>query len=252
MGRKEQRRVLQTLFAQATGSVSIFYILAFIVSTTWLTSVIYDAFKGWNTIYTYWILGLVSFSMLSYLFMVSKKLQNEFAEDDHVDINSIVTEPKKILVLFLSNLNTALPSAMNKSETETWLGKDKNPWQMPYKSIETHKSTLEKVYVLTSSESSPQFDAFSNMVKRNTSRKFNFEEIEIEDLHDIEQYNAAFHQIYLQASHHTDRQLVIDVTSGVKLYSIAGSYFALSSNKVIQYLDFNYKVHQFDNKVLKE
>ena len=256
MGKKEEKRVLQSIFAQAAGIKSLLFILGFIFSTSWLATIIYDLSK--NTVgdnFTFIVIFLISIGILIYLFHYSDKLQKEFAFDDTIDINSEPEKPRKILIVFLSNIKDELyrgvPRSMDIKNVLIWINEGRNPWKMPYTAIDRHKSTLEKIYILTSPQSTKQFAQFKKMIKQSSKRKFDIKEMLVNDINDIDSYNSIMNTIYNDNKSYKEEDIVIDATSGTKLYSIAGSYFALSSEKIIQYIDTNdYKVYQFNNKIL--
>lgn len=255
MGKKEEKKVLQSLFVQAVGARSLFFILGFIFSTTWIASIIYDVLKDGNGRI---VLFLVSAATLFVLFLYSKKLQKEFASDDNIDINLVKTDSKKILVIFLSDINEktyiGIPQKIDANTASQWLNPNNgyNKWKMPYESIKRHKTALEVVYVLTSPESAKQLNQFKKIIRHTSKRKFNIVEVPIREINNAEEYNKAFNHIYSKSKKYREKEIVIDVTSGTKLYSIAGSYFALSTEKIIQYIDSDYMVRQFNNKVLSE
>jgi len=256
MGKKEEKRVLQSIFAQAAGVKSLFFILGFIFSTTWLAAIIYDF--GKQTIgdnYTFIGIFIISIGILFYLFHYSDKLQKAFAFNDTIDINNEPEKPRKILIIFLSNIKdelyNSIPRDINTQSVSSWVNEGFNPWKMPYTAIDRHKSTLEKIYILTSSQSTRQFIQFKKIIRQSSKRKFDIKEMLVNDINDIDDYNSIMNTIYNENKVYKDEDIVIDTTSGTKLYSIAGSYFALSSEKIIQYVDTNsYKVYQFNNKIL--
>jgi len=257
MGKKEEKRVLENIFVQSVGTKSLLYIFGFIFSTTWIATIIYDVLRkllGDNL--TYGLLFIIAVCILICLYNHSKKLQEKFSLEDNIDINAVNERSKKVLILFLSNVkeeqyNTLIDS-INKNTIDKWLG-GYNSWKMPYSSINGHKSTLEKIYILTSPESSKQYNQFKKLIHKSYKREFEMKELLIQNINDIDEYNSAFNEIYNECNKYFDDDIVIDATSGIKLFSIAGSYFALSSEKMIQYIDTNdYKVHQFNNKVLEK
>ncbi len=264
MGKKNQKNVLQIIFSQAMEVRSLLFILGFIFSTTWLATTIYDVFKkvcGDN--WTFVLLSLVSVGILYGLFLYSNKLQKQFDMDDKIDINSISEKSKKVLILFLSEIpDDFFKKPYFNTNIEKWLNPEEgfNSWKMPYKAINGHKSTLEKIYVLTSSKTTDKYKKFNQfVVNAFAPRKFSMEEMKIEDINNIEEYNSIFNTIYQASKEYEEDDIVIDVTSGRKLYSIAGSYFALSTEKITQYVLCNKKfddkkdtctVYQFNNKVL--
>ena len=256
MGKKEEKYVLQSIFVQAVGARSLLYILGFIFSTTWIATIIYDISKkylGDNLAYT--VLLISALLILLALFIYSKKLKLEFSADDNIDINAVSKRSKKVLILFLSTVHNdfynTLTDSINKETIDKWLS-GHNSWKMPYSSINGHKSTLEKIYILTSPESSRQYNQFKKLINKSHKREFEMKELLIQNINDIEEYNSIFNKIYSECKIlYSENDIVIDATSGTKLFSIAGGYFALSSEKIIQYINTsNYKVYQFNNRVL--
>lgn len=262
MGKNANKRVLLNIFAHAVNIKSLLLVLGFIFSTSWMTSIFYDVVKdivGANN--TYAILLLLSIGILTILYFYFQKLLKDFADDNKIDINSEKERPRKVLILFLSNISDilyeAIPQKMDADNIEKWLNdvakinRGHNPWKMPYLSIDRHKSTLEKIYILTSPESRKQYEQFKKIIEKSHKRTFLISQKHVVDINDIDRYNSIFNTIYDENRNYKEEDIVIDATSGIKLYSIAGSYFALSSNKIIQYVDTSdYKVRQFNNKIL--
>ena len=251
----ENKKVLQNIFGQSAGFKPLMYILSFIASTTWLLAVIYDVAKDWDKEWTYIIFSIFSISIIVGLYFYMSRLVKKYSQEDNIDINYIDERPHEVIILFLS-FNHSLPTDENlkdKASVNEWLNIDKNPWKMPSVAIQKSHSTLKDIFVLTSKESREQFELFQSVVAKLDERDFNVIEKHIENMDNIEKYKSIFHTIYSECKEKNIDSIAIDITSGSKLYSIAGSYYGLSFDKIVQYVNQNdYSVHQYDNKIVVE
>ncbi len=257
MGKKNERNVLQNLFVNAITGRSVIFVLLFIFATSWLGNVIYDYSKDYfGNAKAYIIYVIITISILVGLYLYYINLKRKFSSDDVIDINKIDKWGFKVIVLFLSEHKNEIPNDLSEDNAEKWLREGWNSWLMPYLAISRYKTTLDKIYILTSKESSPQFSKFEEIIKPIvTSNSIALAEQKVEDINDIDEYTAIFNTIYNECKEYPEDSIVIDVTSGTKLYSIAGSYFALSSEKIVQYIDTNdtnKSPYRFNNKVLSQ
>lgn len=255
MGKKDERNVLQNLFVNAITGKSVLFVLLFIFATSWLGNVIYDYSKDYfgNT-KAYGIFALITIVILILLFAYYRNLKRKFSPDDAIDINSVDKWGFKVLVIFLSEYKKEIPNNLSADNAEEWLRDGWNSWLMPYLSILRYKTTLDKIYIITSKESSPQLSKFEEIIKPIVANNsISLSEQKVKDINDIDEYTSIFNTIYKESQDYAEDNIVIDVTSGTKLYSIAGSYFALSSEKIVQYIDTNdtnKPPYRFNNKVL--
>jgi len=250
----ENRDILQGIFGKGRSVKSLIFILLFMFSTTWISAIVYDFFKSISQIYTFIFLGLASVIALISLYLMMVNLYNKYSTEDKIDIDEIDTKAKKVLILFLSRNNKTIEdnSCNNKEKIEEWLETERNNWKMPFLSIEASSNTIETLYVLTSPESGQSFEYFNQMIEAKYSQKtFRLIEKHVEDIHDINLYKSIFHEIYQECQEYKMEDISIDITSGTKLYSIASSYYALSFDKVVQYIDDKYHIRQFNNRIVE-
>jgi len=251
----ENKKVLQNIFGQSAGFKPLLFILLFIASTTWISTVIYDVFKNWDESATYWIFAIISTFIIYSLYSYMKKLIQTYSEEDKIDINQINEASHEVLILFLSD-NKALPTKddlKDENSINNWLDRGRCSWKMPAVSIKASHSTLKEIFVLTSNESREQFEPFCSVVNMLDKREFVITQKHINDMNNIEKYKATFHSIYEDCKQKEIKNIAIDITSGNKLYSIAGSYYGLSFDKIVQYVNQNdYSIHPFNNKIVVE
>ncbi len=249
----ENRDILQGIFGKGRSVKSLIFILLFMFSTTWISAIVYDFFKSISQIHTFIFLGLFSATVLIYLYFTMIDLYDKYSSEDKIDIDEIDTKAKKVLILFLSKNDKIEDNSYNsKKEIDEWLETKWNNWKIPFLSIEASSNTIETLYVLTSPDSRQLFDIFKKMVETKYSQKsLKLIEKHVEDIHDINLYKSIFHEVYQECQEYKMEDISIDITSGTKLYSIASSYYALSFDKVVQYVDDKYHIRQFNNRIVE-
>ncbi len=264
MGQLEEKHVRGTLFSRSLGKKPLLHIMLFLAATGWGTTAFYDLVKGTfgpkdEQVGTPALFLLLSVYILWYLRKKFLSLYETYMEEDRVDINKVSTRRRKVLVIFLSALNEADFTVLQRGAYDSfshWIAQGHNPLKVPFDVIAYHTSKLEKVFVLTSPQTEKIFPYFKKEILQAFSSKFEMEKYSIGCVDDIEAYKAAFHYIYKASDNYRNEEIVIDVTSGTKLYSISGSYFSLLENRIIEYVQYgeNQKLQlfQFDNKVLSE
>jgi len=271
MGKLEEKKVLDSLFFQAISKKSIKWIFLFILLTALLGASFYDLIKVLFKIVVDFdktieellaVLLVVVLSFFSLWWLSDKflKLKNEYTENDAVDIDIHPKAPKKVLVVFLSNLNPNNEEAKmillsDKASIEAKMAiYEKTAWRMPYAAIDFHKSTLQRLYVLTSQESTVEYEPFKTFINEKFGKRgFSIEELFVKDIQNPEIMKEHFHTIYTESKSYDPSEIVIDVTSGTKLYSIAGSYFSLHSKRIIEYVTIENEkpvVYQFNDKII--
>ena len=260
-GDLEKRKVLQSIFGHSMRVDSFMFILLFIFATTWIASTLYDIAKKFDEGYlTLFLFLIISIFILYKMYNRMKNLVESYSTEDIIDIKKIDVGSHKVLIIFLSNVNNKIMKKIDfnkeieKGEANKWLNISYNSWKMSSISIEKSHTELNTLYVLTSSDSSKQFKQFKKIIEIvEESRNFKIVEKKVNDIDDITEYKRIFHSIY-EEHKDKDEKIAIDVTSGIKLYSIAGSYYALSFNKVIQYINFQnnkYNILQYNNNIVE-
>ncbi|MGE3613325.1 MAG: hypothetical protein AB7G20_07630 [Sulfurimonas sp.] len=170
--------------------------------------------------------------------------------DMHVDD----AKEAKVLILFLSS-NRAVQDALKVSSIEE-LGI--NNFRMPITAINYHKNKLKKVVVVCSKDSESNFDDFIACVK-NILKDFDTSKIlkhtSIINFEDAEQVYKLLENQYskLKEEKIREKEIIIDVTGGQKIISIASCIFALPNDREIQYVSTtDYKVKSYDIRYDRE
>lgn len=165
-----------------------------------------------------------------------------------IDIHVDDAKEAKVLILFLSS-NRAVQDALKVSSIEE-LGI--NNFRMPITAINYHKNKLKKVVVVCSKDSESNFDDFVVCVK-NILKDFDTSKIlkhtSIINFEDAEQVYKLLENQYskLKEEKIREKEIIIDVTGGQKIISIASCIFALPNDREIQYVSTtDYKVKSYD------
>jgi len=237
--------------------VSIIIIL-FSISLTLITDGIEELIKNTFNIYFQIIAGLIG-ALLIFLLVKEglKKL-------DQISIDVQTNSPKKTknLILFLSHLNNDEQIKLIKSVKKLEDLKDKRiNWEIPAIAIKYHLPKLKNVVVITSNQSNKQFNEFKDFIKRIfPENDINIEmyknSVDFENIEEVYTHlKNAFYNLKNSGKAKRDREIIIDVTGGLKIPSIAGAIFTLEKEeRKFQYVStITKKVMGFDIlKVSKE
>jgi hypothetical protein len=118
----------------------------------------------------------------------------------------------------------------------------RNNWQMPLCAIDPHKNTLNEIIVLTSSGekgSANQIDSFKSIVEKvfgaTLANKLTFKACDFNDFDEI--YTMTI-QEFKNCKGLANSEVLIDITGGNKIVSLALSSAALSKGRLIQYVEY--------------
>jgi len=103
--------------------------------------------------------------------------------------------------------------------------------------------------VITSRESSKQFEAFKQLVGNIFKNRFDIEEIGMENFESVERLFNSINQIYekLNLENYRDKDIIIDITGGQKPNSIAAALMTIYYRREFQYISTkDYKVKSYD------
>lgn len=174
--------------------------------------------------------------------------------------------PAKALILFLSRpkdvdlaFNEGIRGALDDRETVQAI---KGPWRMNMEALAHHQKSLREVVVIESSGDGGSRAArakFSALLTRlwpdmsarcRTQGDFNLKLDDGVDIFDLEQLVRIVDDIVrdLMAEGIADHELIIDITSGPKIPTAAGSAVAMADRRRFQYVDTHtYEVMAFES-----
>jgi len=182
---------------------------------------------------------------------------------------------KRVLILFLSNINFRiekegeLRKKLNElvntlSRINTLEGRLEalnqtifRSWRMPLEAVSYHLPVLERVVVITSKESSPQFSLFLELLKAviPEARRIKVDEIKVKDFENFEEIQKAIERAYekLLKEGYKKKEIILDVTGGKKIVSIVGAILSLNPGREFQYVSTtDYKVKSYDVEVVRD
>ncbi|WP_457626007.1 hypothetical protein [Persephonella sp.] len=251
--RVSEAKVLESIFGRLINLKTFMVILIFSVSFGWISDGLFELFKAvfqpfssrFNTnqeILSGTAQFLTGFFAAAVLFLWAKKEVSRL--NISIDVVQKNPEKKKNLIVFLSpskNLEE-IKKAGSVKELE------KTNWLMPVIAVDYHRPTLENVLVISSKASEGQFDEFKGLIGRLFPEdRINVERYpEIIDFENIEEVYKAVknaHQ-YLIKNKKAKRvsEIILDVTGGQKITSIAGAIFTTdSTGKTFQYVSTSSK-----------
>ena len=143
----------------------------------------------------------------------------------------------------------------------------KSPWLMPLKAIKYHLDRLKKVILIPSKDTAKLITKFQDLIKSlmktdfNYKKKPEFEVVSINkfnsslslpqyvDVESAKQQNDILNDILHQLTEKDKikcEDIIIDVTGGRKVSSVAGAIVALGRGHRIQYVTNDYKVMEYD------
>ena len=254
MGKMTRKHELESILSRGITWRGLALILLFAFALSWMAdAVTFFCSRIFGAETANLVLLSAGFVIVTVLFMWWKRLHRKFPEADPTDIHEIgEPEPLPVLILFLSDYRRKDKGIETAGSDEELFGIDTN-WYMPLKAVEHHYGRLERLYVLVSEKSAPQYGRFRQALERRFPG-LRFEKLQT-DIENMEAIKASFHAVFhsVAASDKTE-EIVIDITGGNKLYSIAASYFALHGHRLIQYVDpkRGYRVRMFDNTIVPE
>lgn len=196
------------------------------------------------------------------LLWIGFKLKKAIQYNGRIEVKTEPPSSAKVLVIFLSILSInkekqkieidALENALSQqSLNETTL---KNmPWEMPIIAIKHHVSTLEKLYVFTSSGedgSSKLMPIFTRVINslfpKIEVQEFTENGIDFEDIKQVFEKVEEFYQ-NIKEKGIEDKDVIIDITGGQKPNTIAGAIATFTFGRKFQYVSTIHKtVNSYD------
>jgi len=194
-------------------------------------------------------------------------------EHDKIGSNDV---PEKVhgLIVFLSN-----PDEKNKKEIKKMIERAKtvnffeeeyvepltnSRWRMALESIKYHYPVLEKIIVIPSADSGKSGEVlpgshndlsdFVDLVywlvgkdKLEVSGLISYDKgVDYEDLGELTKAAEEAFNILKDRYKLNESEILIDVTSGTKIATIAGSIVALGGRRKIQYVSNSYSINTYD------
>ncbi len=243
----QTKRLIATLLGSSDiGSKTLLIILALMLVFAWLPDAI--ALMLPDEPKAYVMLG-TSILILVLIGLYAKRLKDSYGLDIDIDKNP---HQVRYLILFLSK--NPSPDAYKECETIDALGQ--NNFKMPFLAIKHHQSRLEKVAVITSSESKSNFEDFKlaaqKLLKDFDSTKL--EQYEVKDFEDAKEVYDKIESVYNRYKKicKKESEILIDVTGGLKTVSIAASMLVLPNDRQLQYVTFSGEVKTYNIKYINE
>lgn len=265
--RNEVKGVFFTLFGQKKlGTMALLLLLTVFLLSGWIPdSFLYlmelRGIEGYNKLTIMWVICITVMIIWVWLYLKVKQKQPP------LKVLKEPSEKNQILILLLSIPNaftkknqTALEALLNESPItcESFLKHLENlqsesnalyNWEMPIRAIYTHIPVLQKVYVLTSYESSKEYSNFLKFCN-TLFPNVHFEEI-VENGVNFDDLEKCFELIDKVIKRYQKGQkrksVIVDLTGGKVPTSIAAAFSTLSYGQKFQYIDTKDKIaHQYD------
>lgn len=186
--------------------------------------------------------------IISY-FIYEIKKSNLFLSPLKVFVNE-EPAPVKVLLIFLSKLNDKdLNTVKNLCEKDISNFQDEYKanklytcsWHMPITAITHHLSSLEKVYVVASEQTIKSYKIFETLINKYFNKNDNFvalwpEESQGQDFSNIEQIFDIISNFYIKMNNYNESDVLVDITGGLVITSVAASLAALATGRPVQYV----------------
>jgi hypothetical protein len=226
--------IIRALFgSDKVGIKTISIFLLFSIIAGWLPDGIVEVFKAnFADTNTAWI--QIGFPLLAFigLFVWLRHVANT-----HELTVKIEDQPSsaKGLILFLSESKNT-----KEYQEVASIAEMKSNWQMPLIALSYHANSLSAVKIITSSESSRQFEEFKAAVSKFLP-DFDMAKIEKypDEIHfeDGESVFKALDTLYKELTETIKKHSIyIDLTGGTKVVALVGSIFALPEDRTVQYV----------------
>ncbi len=261
--RVSEVKTIENLFGNLINFKTFFILFLFTLAFGWTVDGLAEIVKigfgklGKENIFPFVQLG--SGAVVSVLLYFWAKKALEKFKDVNIDVKSHSPKKTKNLILFLSPLNAKLEELEEIKSLEDFKDK-KISWEMPTVAINHHLPKLENVIVITSDRSFNQFDEFKKFTKRlfrnkNINIERYKEQVDFEDIEKVyEALQNAIKTLRKTGKAKRKSDIIIDVTGGQKIPSIAGAIITLEEeNNEFQYVSTTTKkVIGFDVLLVKK
>jgi hypothetical protein len=256
----KEKKVLENLLGKNISMSVVLSLVLLSFALSWLADGVAALFPK-DATWVPWIMIGISIVIITLLVSRLMVLKKKYNNNDDIDIRQISASPRKVLIVSLSyrfdlkdegNIRN-LEETNSLKKTNIATGKrDENlkSWQMPLEAINFHIEKLETLIVITSKESDAQYNYFFELLKRLYPKNINIEKVCI-NIHDLDSNKKGYHQISFFTKKYANREMVYDITSGTSLVTMAGSYYTLNEDRLIEYIDTtSYKVKMYNNSYI--
>ncbi len=247
---------------------AVWYTAFLFVAGGWLPVGMVDFIEYLRGDWSLWSFNYQLVASIAILIGFGLKLKKIVNPPGKIKVSDDPPAPVKVLGVFLSSfelfgnpqihgqiikgkerdsLETALSEHTLKKETL-----DGTKWEMPLKAIDFHKSRIETLYLFTSSGvkgTSQVSDLFVRAVKAL------YPGISVKELvpggvdfQNIEEVFEAVENLYTDAAAHgyKEKDVLVDITGGMKPNSIAASIATLAAGRKFQYVSEDKIVRSYD------
>jgi len=246
----------------------LFYILAFIVFSSWLADglsqfilLLFSLFFKQIEIQNILLIFIQLIPSLAFFIFIYKKIRTHLDKLDVIKytVKEIIPNNLKAIIIFLSkpNFDLNLLNSINSIDDfkKEEIKSKRINWEVPaiiiHKIINDLKKDLKIIYIILSTESKGHFQEFKSFIQKiigseNIEILFNENPIDFENL---ELTIDAVHKAYesLNSKGVKNKEILIDITAGQKIQSTAGGFYASSYDRYFCYLSTNTKkLHIFD------
>lgn len=255
-------KTLQRILGKDIDFLGLLVIIVFGIGLSWFSDGLTGVMKEFlfkDDKVTSVVILVISFLIIGGLFLYKLYLKKHILVEDSVEINPVNAKDQtvKILIVTLSELRgmneEQLEDLVKEVRSEAVISKAKS-WQMPLEALKFHKNNLQWLIVLTSKESEVQYRYFKEIIRNCFGDGFKIHK-EVMDINDMDNIRHGYHQILslFDKYGYKDKHIVYDITSGSKLSTVAGAFFALNNNRLIQYVDTHtYEIKMFNNKYISD
>jgi hypothetical protein len=260
-------------FAGSTQWVAVLFALAALLLFSWFTDRLWDviAAQEWSVAVQWFV--IIGFPvLLAFMLRKTRAMTKDIipeVECELVDRESV--QRVGCLILFLSppgkdkeQLQQWLDDANLKGSLNTRLAEMQGAWRMPFEAIALHSGRLKQVAVVCSSDMETKQDGTwrnFELFRKIIHHLLGTEEVNIfnamkqlEDKDGVDFENAdelvkLVNGVYRRFDelHHKDSDILVDITGGQKVPTIAGAAIALAEGRRFQYVSTrDYKVRLYN------
>jgi hypothetical protein len=254
MRKSDNHKILKSILGEINLKAVLFVIL-FTISVSWISDSLEKLLYIWypsKTLIIAWIMLIGSSIILWGLYCLAVKSKSKNYEDA-TSIQKVEFKACEVLIIFLSNKNPKT-HPKNTREIKNIEGfKDSNLY-MPLNAIDKHKEKLRYLHVICSEQSYEMYEEDFKVIVNNLFPNIQMQNYkENIDFEDLESVQNALENVYEQAMKMTknkEKEIIIDVTGGQKIVSIAGSYYCLANDRRFQYISTTSptRVIQYNNR----
>jgi len=262
---KQARKVVHIVLGSASNWQIMLGVVVLVISLGWFTDNLQDMFKGdfkWVNLgawITFMIFPITLLSVSIWARKISDDLYLRIPQDDH--------PPKmQAMIIFLSPVgrdeewleesvkNIDWGCMTEKSDRERFLGS----WRMTIEAIAYHMDRLRTVIVIPSADSRVREDgSFRNIdLFKETINKLlpdgcsiNIDVRDPVDYEDADALVVRLQKVYtdLYQEGFNDRDMIVDITGGQKVTTVAGAVISIIEGRRFQYVStHDYKVRTYD------